>query len=572
MPSNTDFNTYGADRQAEIISKLMELFKGNERFHGAANVVGSTYEEEKNKWKPANIRYEHRILAEIDWRAHLSGERFIGISPLLDDGTLWFTCMDIDKSSSGNYDFDYDEEMKKITRSELPLVVYRTKSAGLRVTIFFTEPVEADLARRRMEQMAAQLGYAGCEIFPKTSKVGERDGKLECPNWIFLPYGPTQDKFSDQCCMNEIGNPMELYESVIYAIRKRITKQQFSDLFVAEFKAKANGKANGKKYPQGVWPEPPEDESYADTVDRVFCDGPMCQWLIARDKCTDFQHNFLLNVASFFMWKYPQNWDIGLWWVNINVLRPVGDKDKFEELVKSLKHRRERYEYTCKDQPICDRCFAKACKNQRYGVGSSNGMDYHDLGITVMDVKPQIFFVGDDRVCCTAGELQSLKAFRARCLEVTMSFPDMMPQKEWDRIIKNNLEHANRVNPPEVFKTDAKELRIIEEWLTTHIISGVRAWGQEFLDGNIGEYVKVRMEEKRIYFKPKRLLTAVRLQRGSVEERIMTDFIGNKCVEHRQGPGIREWFRYTYSIGFDQFNEETLRHWFEPDKEDDSDE
>jgi hypothetical protein len=569
MSSNNSFTTYNTEKQAEIIQKLMVLFKGNERFHGAANVTGSIRDEDKNKWEPAHPHYEFTTATEIEWRAHLSGQRFLGLSPILDDGTVWFTCLDVDKSSSGNYDFEYSEEMDKITQSGFPLVVYRTKSGGLRVTIFFSEPVPAELAQKRIQQIAAQLGYGGCEIFPKQIKVGKKDGKLEYPNWIYLPYGPTGDEqFAEQCCMNESGNPMALDESIVFAMQKRITKQQFADLFVVEMKARANGKANGKKYPAGVWPEPPMEESYTATIERVFCDGPMCLWIIARDHCSNYQHNFLLNVASFFMWKYSDNWDIALTWVNYNVLRPAGDKTKLDEMIKSLKHKGKRYDYTCSDEPICSHCYAKACRSQKFGVGASNGVNFRDLAITIVDTRPQIFFVGEERIVCSANELLSVKIFRAKCLEVSSSFPDMFTQKEWDHILKSNLENAIRVNPPEVFKTDAKELRIMEEWLSVHINTGVRAWGQEFMDGKQGEYVRMREDEKRIYFKHKRLLTAVRLQRGTVEEKIMTEFIGNKCMEHKQGPGVRDWFRYSHSIGFDQFDDEMLQKWLNPDKED----
>jgi len=171
MSSNNDFSTASAQRQGEIIQKLMVLFKGNERFHGAANVVGSKRDEDKNKWEPAHIRYEFTPATETEWRAHLSGQRFLGLCPLLDDATVWFACMDVDKSNSGNYDFEYSEEMNKITQSGFPLVVYRTKSGGLRVTIFFSESISAELAHKRMQQIAAQLGHGGCEIFPKKTKV-----------------------------------------------------------------------------------------------------------------------------------------------------------------------------------------------------------------------------------------------------------------------------------------------------------------------------------------------------------------------------------------------------------------
>jgi hypothetical protein len=572
MSSNNDFSTAGQGKQAEIIQKLMVLFKGNDRFHGAADVIGAKYDEDKNKWRPGNIRAIHKGLSEEDWRAHLLGEYFIGISPLQDDGTVWFTCMDVDKAGEINYDFDYPDEMGKIKRSGFPLVVHRTKSGGLRVTIFFSEPVEAELAIKRMQQMAAQLGYAGCEIFPKQYKVN--DPSKDCPAWIFLPYGPTrEDRFSDQCCMNESGHAMELYESVVYAMKRRITRQQFFDLFVVEMKARANGKANGKHRVQGIWTE---EKDHATTVDTTFHDGPMCLWIIARQNCIQYQHNFLLTCATFFMRKYTDNWEMALKWVNDHVLVPPGDHDKLQQMRESLKKRdKDRpYEYQCKTEPICSHCFAKACRKQPYGVGIGNGIDYYDLGLTVYNSKPQIFFtnVGEERIACNADELLNLNKYRIKCLEYSMSFPDNMPKKDWERIVKNSLENATQVDPPDIMKTDAKELRILEDWLSIHIMSGVRRNYGEFMIGEWGDSVRIRESEKRIYFKAKKLFTAVRLRRGPAEEQIITEYVGHKCMEHKQGPGARAWFRYTYSIGFDQFNEETLQHWFDPDRPERKDE
>jgi hypothetical protein len=567
MPSNDIFSTYAATKQAEIVAKLMELFKGNERFHGAAEVKGSKHDEEKNKWRPAGIRLEHRGATAQDWESHLAGGRFLGLSPLLDDGNVWFTCMDVDKlGDSDNYEFNYPEEMDKIKKSGFPLVVYKTKSGGLRVTIFFSEPVEAELAVRRMQQMAAQLGYAGCEIFPKQFKVN--DTTKDHPAWIFLPYGPTAGMFPDQYCMNESGNAMELYESVIFAMRSRITKQQFADLFVVELKARANGKANGKARPQGLWTE---EKDYETTLNTTFNDGPMCLWIIARQKCTMYQHNFLITCATFFMRKYTDNWDHALGWVNNNILVPPGDRRKLAEIIDSMNKRDKTrpYEYQCKTEPICSHCFAKACKKQPYGVGLGNGIDYNDLAITVYNSKPQVFFtnVGEDRISCSADELLNLGKYRVKCLENSLSFPETMPRKDWERIVRNSLENATMVDPPEILKTDASELRILETWLSIHIMSAVRARGEEFMKGQWGEAVRIKESEKRIYFKAKKLFTSVRIQRGIQEEKELVEFVGSKCIEHKQGPGAREWFRNTYSIAFDQFNDEVLEHWFYPDKE-----
>ena len=45
MPSTDTFNTLGAAKQAEIIAKLMELFKGNERGYGVGEIKGAKFNE-----------------------------------------------------------------------------------------------------------------------------------------------------------------------------------------------------------------------------------------------------------------------------------------------------------------------------------------------------------------------------------------------------------------------------------------------------------------------------------------------------------------------------------------------
>jgi hypothetical protein len=570
MSSNTQFSTYGAERQAEIIQKLMILFKGNERFHGAGEKAGSKFNEDKNKWIPGHVRLEHKQATEDDWRAHLLGQRFLGISPLQDDGTVWFTCIDVDKTEDNvDYQFEYSEEMGKIKRSNLPLVVFRTKSGGLRIAIFFLEPIEAELAVKRMKQIAAQLGYAGQEIFPKQIKVDVAHG--DCPSWIYLPFGPT-DPFPDQCCMNEVGNPRELYEAVIHATKMRIAKQEFFDLFVEEFKAKTNGRANGKNHPKGKWVTPDYGEPYEETIKTMFWDGPICLWYIAMEKCSDLQHNFLFVCGVFFRRKYSENWDKALEWVNYNVLRPVGDAEKFQQLVKDFKSRSDRpYEYPCKTPPICNRCHAHACKKQPYGVGQGNGIDHYELGITAMlrgENTTFIVNVGEERVPFTASELMNMQRYREKCLAYTVSFPDAMKKNEWERIVQNSLENATKVEPPSILQKNINEIEMLQSYFSIHIPSMVRAKGDEFLRGKIGDFVRVRQDEKEIYFKWQSC--AIFCRKMFTSDRKIEDlrmFLAEKGREHDRNDTKGRWYRSSISVPYEIFDPLIVEHWLHPDEE-----
>jgi hypothetical protein len=138
---------------------------------------------------------------------------------------------------------------------------------------------------------------------------------------------------------------------------------------------------------------------------------------------------------------------------------------------------------------------------------------------------------------------------------------------DWDKIVRNGLENATEIDPPVVVATDAREKRILEAILSIHIIAGVRRNYGEFMEGKWGDIVRIRENEKRIYFKEKRLLWSVHRIQGPVEEKLIADFIGRKCIEHtRTGPGVRDWFRCTYSIDFSEFDEETLTKWFNPEE------
>jgi hypothetical protein len=565
VPFNDVFSTYAGPKQAEIIRILNELFKGNERFHGAGDIVGAKWEEDKNKWKPGNTRAVHKQLSKEDWHAHLSGERFIGISPLLDDGTIWFACIDVDKlAGSEGYDFDYHKEMDKIKRSNLPLVVYRTKSGGLRVTIFFSEPVEAEIAIKRMQQIAAQLGYAGNEIFPKQFKLS--DG-VDYPGWIFLPYGPhPEGMFPEQCCMNESGNPMEMYESVIYAVQKRITRQQFFDLFVMEMKAKANGKANGKNHPRGMWVAPNDIEPYSTTINTIFHDGPPCLWTISHMRSADYQHNFLLNCITFFKRKYPENWEEALLWVNENVLRPRGNQEKFLEMKKNLKTR--EYEYTCRDLPICEFCNSSVCKNQPFGIKNRDDISQGEWGPTIVNRIPRLVYLslGTERIPINQEDLLDQRKFQARCLSYGLPLPFSMPRKDWEILVRKNLENATIVEPSQLMRSNDHEYHAIEMFFGANIPSMVRSKGDEFLAGKIGDRVRVRAKEGKIYFKRESLLLFC--ERSLSYRRVDIDalkmFLDKEAEFHQRDDG-KGWFRSSYSIRYNQLDSGYIEKWMNPD-------
>ena len=549
------------------VKRFMALFTGNRRGHGFGDGKrGTKFIVDKNKWEydktKGCIGWKWNVPGEADFAMHLNGDMALGIAPLFDNGLTPRLELDIDGINNSRYEFDYVDEMRKLKESGLPWVVYRTKSAGMRCILFFNEPIEAQLARKIGELLNARLGYSGNEIFPKQTQLAKED---DAPSWTFVPYGPTFDVFAEQCCMSETGHAMTLEESLDWAEGRIMAKEDALAILSAEQKVKTEARVNGKKrHGNGKWIE---EEGYVNTVKATFCDGPVCQYDIAMQKCNSFQHNFLFDVGIFLKKKYSDNWEEALSWVNENVLVPRGDHEKMRSIIRDLKHK--GYEYRCKDEPICSHCNPYACRRMTYGVGQGgNGVDHRELGMVIWLSDPRRFIinVGDTRMHFAAEELLRVSRYRDKCLAAGVDFPETMKQLEWDQVIKRSIEQATEIEPPALFKTNAGEIEMLEWFLSIHIHNGAHEFGDEFLHGKVGDVVRVKVDEKRIWIKWKkcviRLRGAFNLRERDLEKFRL--FLITRGIEHGRTEG-RDWYRSTISISFDVLDEDLLNGWLYPE-------
>jgi hypothetical protein len=551
MTSSTTFSTLNPGKQAQIVADLMDLFKSNSRGYGLGEFQGARFEEDKNKWIPGHVRWTWGETTPAQWHDHLAGVRLLGQGVLCDDGCVWYACLDID-----SYEIDYADEMRKIKNSKLPLVVFRTKSGGLRITVFFCESIEAELVITRMRRISSSLGYAGCEIFPKQTKLEAAKG--DCPSWIYVPFGGTHDIFPEQGCMNELGNLMELPEAVAHMKDMRIGKSQFMEMFAAEEAAKTNGKTNGKKHPKGAWVE---EETYETTINTMFWDGPPCMWIISHRRSRDMQNNFLIDVSTFLKKKYPENWDKALEWVNANVLQPVGSAEKLLDIIKRVQ--RHDYEYMCHQEPICSFCDPHACRRKPYGVGAGNGgIDHFELGLTEILRIPRVYFanVGEGRMMFEAEDLLSQFRYQKKCVDHGIPPPPTRKKDDWESFIRKNMESATKVDPSHAMRTNASEIEFLTRWLDILVPTYMRVGSKGREDA-----VRVKIEERRIYLKDGKLMRYC-LQLN-YDDKSMRKFLENNCKYHSRTEG-RDWFRSTYSVSFDLIDEEYIEKWLTVEQED----
>jgi hypothetical protein len=565
MTAEHIFTTLPIGKQALIIKEFSELFNSNKRGYGLGEFEGARFNEDKNKWIPGSVRWTWGTAGEEEWRAHLAGKRLLGLGVLCDDNMVWYACLDIDQ-----YEIDYQDEMAKIKRSSLPLVVFRTKSGGLRVTLFFEEAIESELVIPRMKKISSLLGYAGCEIFPKQIKLDVANG--DCPSWIYMPYGGTGARyiggdevsppmFPEQGCMNEAGNLMDITEFIPYAKDRRVSKKQFMELFAGEEKAKTNGKSNGRKHPKGSWVQ---EESAEVTINTMFCDGPPCMWTIAHNRCHDFQNNFLLDVATFLKQKYSENWEKALEWVNYNVLQPVGDREKLNGIIKRTQG--HKYDYMCQQEPICSHCNPHACRRMPWGVGQNGkGADHLELGVTIILTEPNLYIVnlGEKRVMFNPEDLIRQDKYQLKCAEYSVPVPHRKKPDEWIDLVNRSLETATRVQPSHAIRSHASHFDMLMVFLNVHIPNFLR-YGEKPDD-----MARARIDERRVYFKDHRLLTWAKRDGGVKYEIEMRRFIHDKCDYHDKKTSGGRWWRCTYSISFDMLDEDAVEKWLSIAKEED---
>jgi hypothetical protein len=215
-----------------------------------------------------------------------------------------------------------------------------------------------------------------------------------------------------------------------------------------------------------------------------------------------------------------------------------------------------------------------------YGVGSGNGeAEYRELGMVIWNSNPRkyIINVGDDRVAIGPEEILKLARFRERCLASGLPFPNMMKQADWDTVVRNGIEGATLIEPPEVMRTSANELEMLEQWLGAHIISAVRTRGQAYLEGKEDTHpsakmdvIRVRVQEQRIYFKWEACKFWALRTYSRHEAEQMRKFVAENCTYHaKEGGlgGIRGWWRCTHSIAFDVFKSEIIGKWLDPEQE-----
>lgn len=414
----------------EAAARFMKLFAGYADAHG-------TYErEEKNASKSGKMEIKRTartvrepITIEL-WRAHLSGEKSLGVIPIRADSTCLWGCIDIDV-----YDgLSLADLVKNIEDRKFPLVVCRSKSGGAHVFLFLRAATDASDVQAALRQMAAALGHGGCEIFPKQTQILAERGDLG--NWLNMPYFG-----GDQT--NRAG-----------------VKRSAAIMSVSEFLRIAEAaKADIRDV----------DVKTVSTNDETLNDGPPClQHLAGVGFPEGTRNNGMFALGVFCKKKFGERWADVLEKYNREYMKPPLDSGEMVELIKNLE--RKEYNYRCKDSPIVEHCNATLCRTRRWGVGGGQAAGTYPTigGLSVLDTEPPLWFVDVDgrRVEVTTEQLQNYRLFQKVCMEKLHICYQNLTQNTWVGMVGSVMQQVTKIEAPPDTSIHGYFLELLESFCT----------------------------------------------------------------------------------------------------------
>jgi hypothetical protein len=361
------------------------------------------------------------------WLTHLAGVKGLGVIPIMDTHECVWGCIDID-----TYDLDFAAVEKEIIRLNLPLVMIRSKSGGLHLTMFFTEPINCKLVQLKLSEISVALGFPGVEIFPKQSHLAN---KRDIGNWLNMPYYGAYVGAVDRVALLN-GVPLTLDQFIVFVTKVRISKQQFDALEVAM----------------------PDN----------FSDGPPClQFMAGKGIPEGNRNNALFAIGVYSRMKYTEDWESELDRYNHLFLNPPLPAKEVVVLTKSLQ--KTDYFYPCNKAPLEQYCNKSVCRSRKFGIGSLDAEFNINLGSLmkiVTDPPTWILDIEGVRVALDTEDLLSQERFRRFCVASINKLPPTLPKAEWEKIVREKLASVEYIDAPKESRTSDRIQQYLKGYLT----------------------------------------------------------------------------------------------------------
>ena len=313
-----------------MLEKFKSIFAGLENVYGQTKMTGEIRDDGKNE---ADSILVYKPVTDLVWQKHLNGEfPALGIVPIRQDSKCKWGCVDVDV-----YNLDHKELVTKIKNKNLPLIVFKSKSGGAHVFLFTSDFVPASLIREKLKIMAAMIGHAGKELFPKQDYI--KTDKNQIGSWLNVPYHGG-DK-SIRCALDNNAEPLnldqfyKLYDTKVLSEKELI---QWKEKIVSE--------------------------------DNDLLEAPPCLVTLLSDKVPKGKRNdTMFNVGVYLRKRFPDAWKTKLTTYNGKYMAEPLNDSEIENVIKSLSNK--DYRYKCKQEPIRSFCESGICVKRKFGVGEN---------------------------------------------------------------------------------------------------------------------------------------------------------------------------------------------------------
>lgn len=434
-----------------------ELFAGRDDVYGTYAISGASKSTEKGQKRTGRAKTVSEPVTDEIWEAHLKGEKSLGVVPIRLDGTVSWFAIDVDTYNDDNI---ATKLAKKVNRLNLPLVLCRTKSGGIHMFCFLTEPAQASDVREHAEKYVAALGLPKkTEIFPKQEAIAKSDAG----SWINLPY------FGDtRICVGYDGETnLSLKEFLLYAADREVHP---SDLGFRTKELEHHDTSEGSMDQDGAPP------CIATMLDEGIEEG-------GRD-------NALCHIAVFLKRAYPDDWQDRLFQINDEGVHPPLPSPDLYRIIKSAE--RKEYQYLCKQSPMVAICDKQTCLKRKFGVGDGEG-DYANFVIDnirkVGDDEPYYVVMVDGKpIRLQADQLMQFPKFRKAVFEKLDKIVRNLKPKEWDTILGEAMMSMEKEEAPEEVTQAGAVMSLFMGWTAQRLNgrSGTKDGigdGQPFYDG-----------------------------------------------------------------------------------------
>jgi hypothetical protein len=432
------------------LERFTERFSGLQRAYGSTSIVGL---REDGKAKVNSFVQRGEPIEEL-WQKHLEGkEPSLGIIPITDDNTCRWGCIDVD-----DFTLDLKAVNSRLRDRAFPLILCRSKSGGAHLFLFTKEYILASLMRIKLTEMAAALGFASHEIFPKQNEILSERG--DTGNFLNLPYfgGNNTTRYS----LDEKGEVNTLEQFLDYADEKELSEEEVSVLKIV-----------GKEV-------------------EALKNGPPClQYLISQGFPQGTRNNGLFNLGIYAKLSDSDNWETKIEEYNREYLSPPLAATEVLTILKQL--RTKDYNYKCNDQPISSHCNSGVCKTRKFGISPATAMPSFG-SLTKQNSNPPVWFldVENNRLEMSTEDLQNQTRFQRVCMETIDKMPPKMSERAWQGVIQNLLDNVTIIEVPQDASIEGQFQDLLESFCTDRAQAQTR---EEILLG------KPFIEEGRTFFR-----------------------------------------------------------------------